>query len=226
MKKYFYSMFEGSSGSLTTEAIILHILAATILGCVIYMSYYFTHAGGVYSKKFNVSLLTLTVLTATVMTVIGNNIALSLGMVGALSIVRFRTAIKDSRDTTYIFWTIVVGICCGVGDYTVAVTGSAVIFVVLLFLGRVRNDNRILLIVRGARNMERRIEAVVFDYFKARAMMRVKNSSQESIELIFEMPRKVYLISNKKEQSIAELLYELESIEYVNIVTQNDEISG
>ena len=218
-------MFE-ETGSLNTEQIILNILVAVILGGVIYLSYYFTHAGGVYSKKFNVSLVTLTVLTATVMTVIGNNIALSLGMVGALSIVRFRTAIKDSRDTTYIFWTIIVGICCGVGDYVVACVGSGVVFLVLLVLGRVKNDNRILLIIRGARNMERRMEAIVFDYFEAKAMLRVKNTSRESIELIYEMPRKIYLLSNKKEKSIAEMLYELESIEYVNIVTQNDEISG
>ena len=225
MKNYIYSMFE-ETGSLNTEQIILNILVAVILGGVIDLSYYFTHAGGVYSKKFNVSLITLTTLTATVMTVIGNNIALSLGMVGALSIVRFRTAIKDSRDTTYIFWTIIVGICCGVGDYVVACVGSGVVFLVLLVLGRVKNDNRILLIIRGARNMERRIEAIVFDYFEAKAMLRVKNTSRESIELIYEMPRKTYLISNKKEKSIAEMLYELESIEYVNIVTQNDEISG
>ena len=225
MKNYIYSMFE-ETGSLNTEQIILNILVAVILGGVIYLSYYFTHAGGVYSKKFNVSLITLTTLTATVMTVIGNNIALSLGMVGALSIVRFRTAIKDSRDTTYIFWTIIVGICCGVGDYVVACVGSGVVFLVLLVLGRVKNDNRILLIIRGARNMERRIEAIVFDYFEAKAMLRVKNTSRESIELIYEMPRKTYLISNKKEKSIAEMLYELESIVYVNIVTQNDEISG
>lgn len=218
-------MFE-ETGSLNTEQIILNILVAVILGGVIYLSYYFTHAGGVYSKKFNVSLITLTVLTATVMTVIGNNIALSLGMVGALSIVRFRTAIKDSRDTTYIFWTIIVGICCCVGDYVVACVGSGVVFLVLLVLGRVKNDNRILLIIRGARNMERRMEAIVFDYFEAKAMLRVKNTSRESIELIYEMPRKIYLLSNKKEKSIAEMLYELESIEYVNIVTQNDEISG
>ena len=141
-------MLEGT-GTLSTEEIVLHILVAAILGAVIYLSYYFSHAGGVYSKKFNVSLITLTVLTATVMTVIGNNIALSLGMVGALSIVRFRTAIKDSRDTTYIFWTIIVGICCGVGDYLVATVGSAAVFILLLILGRVKNDNRILLIIRG-----------------------------------------------------------------------------
>lgn len=219
-------MFQ-ETGSLSVEEILLHILIACLLGVVIYTSYYFTHAGGVYSKKFNVSLVMLTVLTATVMTVIGNNIALSLGMVGALSIVRFRTAIKDSRDTAYIFWTIIVGICCGVGDYIVAVAGSFTVFLLMLALGRVRNDNRILLIVRGARNMERRMEAIIFDYFHAGAMLRVKNTTRDSIELIYEMPRKTYMISNnKKEKSISELLYELETIEYVNIVSQNDEISG
>lgn len=226
MKNYIYSMFQ-ETGSLSIEEIILHILIASILGGVIYASYYYTHAGGVYSKKFNVSLIMMTVLTATVMTVIGNNIALSLGMVGALSIVRFRTAIKDSRDTTYIFWTIIVGICCGVGDYTVAAAGSFMVFILMLILGRVKNDNRILLIIRGSRNMERRIEAIVFDYFNAGAMLRVKNTTKDSIELIYEMPRKSYMLSNnKREKSISELLYELESMEYVNIVTQNDEISG
>lgn len=225
MKKYIYSLFE-QGGTLSTEEIFLHILVAAVLGFVIYISYYFTHAGSVYSKKFNVSLLALTISTATVMTVIGNNIALSLGMVGALSIVRFRTAVKDSRDTTYIFWTIIVGICCGVGDYMVAVIGSAIQFLVLLVMGRVRNDDRMLLIIRGARNMERRIESIVFDYFNAKAMIRVKNTSKDSIELIYELTRKVYKISNKREKSITELLYELDSIEYVNIVTQSDEISG
>lgn len=160
------------------------------------------------------------------MTVIGNNIALSLGMVGALSIVRFRTAIKDSRDTTYIFWTIIVGICCGVGDYVVASIGSCVVFVVLLLFGRIRNENRILLIVRGALHHERDIEGIVFDYFDRKALLRVKNTTPESIEMIFEMDRKAYQSSYKQELGIIEKLYTLQHIEYVNIVTQSDEISG
>jgi len=136
------------NGTLSMEQIVLQIVASAIISIAIYVSYWYTHIGTAYSRKFNTSLVTLTVLTATVMTVIGNNIALSLGMVGALSIVRFRTAIKDSRDTTYILWAIVIGICCGVGDYAVAGVGSAVVFIILLLLGRVRNENRILLIVR------------------------------------------------------------------------------
>ena len=83
-------------------------------------AYRFSHSGAVYSARFNVSLLMMTLITTMIMNVIGNNISLSLGMVGALSIVRFRTAIKDTRDTAYIFWCIAVGICCGVSYYALA----------------------------------------------------------------------------------------------------------
>ena len=118
---------------------------------VYFISYVISHKGTIYSKKFGVTLIVLTVMTGTVMTVIGNNIALSLGMVGALSIVRFRTAIKDSRDTVYIFWTIIVGICCGVGDYLVAAVGSSAIFLIFLIMGAIRSDNRMLLSIRAKR---------------------------------------------------------------------------
>ena len=145
MREYLLELLE-STGQLTLETIVTRLGAASILACFIFLSYWLSHDGSIYSKKFNVSLVAMTVITTTVMIVIGNNIALSLGMVGALSIVRFRTAIKDSRDTVYIFWTIVVGICCGSGDYLVAGVGSAFAFVLLLLFGRVRNDSRMLLI--------------------------------------------------------------------------------
>lgn len=160
------------------------------------------------------------------MTVIGNNIALSLGMVGALSIVRFRTAIKDSRDTAYIFWTIIVGICCGVGDYLVAGVGTAIVFVVLLLLGRVRNENRILLIIRGAKEQSGDMERLVFSYFDKRALLRVRNTTTEHVELIYEMPRKVWQTNYQKDLDISDALYALGGTEYVNTVTQSDEISG
>ena len=170
--------------------------------------------------------MTLATLTGAVMTVIGNNIALSLGMVGALSIVRFRTAIKDSRDTTYIFWAIMVGICCGVGDYFVAAVGTAVVFVLLLLLGRVRNENRVLLIIRGAKSLSTDMEKLVFSYFDKRAMLRVRNTTQESVELIYEMPRRIWQLNYQKDTDIADALYALDGVEYVNTVTQSDEISG
>lgn len=212
--------------TLTLEEMALHLAVAAAVGLVIYVSYWVTHAGTIYSRKFNTSLVVLTILTATVMTVIGNNVALSLGMVGALSIVRFRTAVKDSRDAVYIFWTIVMGICCGTGDYLIAVISSAVLFVALLLLGRIKNDNRKLLIIRGAREEERNIEGIIFSYFKARANLRVLNTTADSVELIYEISDKLVKKGLKSGRSITELLYELERIEYVNLVSQSDEIGG
>ena len=225
MREYLYKILE-DSGTLTTEDIVIRILASAVLGAVVYISYWYTHAGTTYSKKFNVSLLTLTILTGAVMTVIGNNVALSLGMVGALSIVRFRTAIKDTRDTTYIFWAIIIGICCGVGDYKVAGVGSAVVFLALLFLARVRNENRMLLIIRAANAKELDLEGVISRYYNNKALLKVKNTTPETVELIYELTRKVYMESYKNESDITEHLYALGNVEYVNIVTQSDEISG
>ncbi|WP_240377928.1 DUF4956 domain-containing protein [Bacillus piscicola] len=214
------------SPNLTLPDILTNLLAATVIAFAIFISYWYTHVGTAYSRKFNVSLITLTILTATVMMVIGNNIALSLGMVGALSIVRFRTAIKDSRDTTYIFWTIIAGIGCGAGYYLVATVGTIVVFIILLFLGRVTNNQRLLLVIKAKRSSEMEIEGTVFRHFHKRALLRVKNTTEESVEWIYELSRKDYEIGEKKDQTITDALYLIGGIDYVNTVAQSDEISG
>mgnify|MGYP002529489859 CR=1 FL=1 len=224
MRDYIYELLN-HMGEISLTEIVLHIVVSIVLGLVIYTSYAISHAGSIYSRKFNVSLVALTVLTATVMTVIGNNIALSLGMVGALSIVRFRTAIKDSRDTVYIFWTIIVGICCGVGDYIVAALGSVGVFLVLLLLGCIKNDHRVLLVIRTKRSNEKNVEGAVFDYFERRARLRVKNTTQDSVELIYEISEKL-LKKAEVRGSVTDALYQLGDVEYVNLVSQNDEITS
>ena len=224
MKDKLFELFE-TNGELQIGTVALHISMAAVLGFLIFVSYYITHRGTIYSKKFNASLVVLTVLTGTVMTVIGNNIALSLGMVGALSIVRFRTAIKDSRDTVYIFWTVIVGICCGVGDYMVALIGSAVTFIVLFILGCIKNDNRMLIIVRGSRNKQSIVTGYIFKTFKNKAILRVKNTTEDTMELIYEVSSSL-LKKTEKDINIIDVLYDLGGIEYVNIVMQNDEISN
>ena len=110
MKEQLYQLFQDSMATTVGfQDLVIRVGMSLVLGLAIFLSYWLSHAGTIYSKKFNINLITLTVLTTTVMAVIVNNIALSLGMVGALSIVRFRTAIKDPRDSTYIFWAIICG---------------------------------------------------------------------------------------------------------------------
>lgn len=236
MEKYLYSMLNESSGALGTEEIILRILVSVALGAVIYLSYYLTHSGSIYSRKFNITLLTLTVLTTMVMTVIGNNIALSLGMVGALSIIRFRTSIKDSRDTVYIFWTIIIGICCGVGDFVVAAAGSSIVFLVLLLFGRVKKENRTLLIIKAPRRYEDEIRKKVFAYFEKAPAIKVQNTTNDKVEFIYEIDHRELDKAERKEaqnavhekrinQSLTDKLYAIGELDYVNIVVQSDEIS-
>ena len=225
MKELLLNIME-QSGSLSVEEIVLHIAVSALLSLAIFLSYRYTHSSTAYSRKFNVSLVTLTILTATVMTVIGNNIALSLGMVGALSIVRFRTAIKDSRDTTYIFWAIIVGICCGVGDYAVACIGSAVTFAVILLLGCIKSDNRMLLIIRGHRSKQEPIKAQVYKLFRAKATLRVENTTEDTVELIYEITQKLLRRAEQTTPDIPGSIYSLGSIDYVNLVMQNDEVSN
>ncbi len=226
MKSQLYNILKEQS-TLTFEQIIGNIIFAAIIGLAIFISYAISHRGTIYSRKFNVSLVVLTVLTSMVMTVIGNNVALSLGMVGALSIVRFRTAIKDSRDTVYIFWTIIVGICCGVGDYLVASIGSSVVFVILMILGSIKNNSRMLVIIRAKRNMEQKVQSVIFNFFHGKASLRVKNSTEETAEFIYEITEKLLKHAEKENnQVLSDEIYKIEGIEYVNIVMQNDEVSN
>ena len=229
MREYLLQLLENGGGDLSAQTIVTRLVMSAVVAGFLFLSYRLSHSGSIYSAKFNVSLVALTVITTTVMIVIGNNIALSLGMVGALSIVRFRTAIKDSRDTIYIFWAIVVGICCGAGDYLVAAAGSAVVFLLLLLFGRIRTDNRALLILRTARVNESRVESLFFQYYNRKAVLRAKNTTDESTEYIYELNGK-YLRKPAGEKaggrSITDAVYEIGGIEYFNIVMQNDEISG
>ena len=213
MKETIYNLL-AQQGDMTWQQITMHILVSAVIGLFIFISYVISHKGTIYSKKFG----------GTVMTVIGNNIALSLGMVGALSIVRFRTAIKDSRDTVYIFWTIIVGICCGVGDYLVAAVGSSAIFLIFLIMGAIRSDNRMLLIIRAKRSRCENIESQVFRYFGTGAILRVKNTTEENAEYIYELSRKILEKVQKQHPTLTDDFYNLGQIESVNIVAQSDEI--
>lgn len=234
MNKYLFELIN-SAGNLSIQDIILRIGVSAILGIIVYLSYRFSHTGTIYSTKFNITLLTLTILTATVMTVIGNNVALSLGMVGALSIIRFRTSIKDSRDTVYIFWTIIIGICCGVGDFAVAAIGSAIVFLVLLIFGRIKNEHRLLLIIRCERDKEDPVRRALFEYFPTPPVLKAENTTSESAELLYELNRKMLekaqdrerknaIAAERSSRSLSEILFSLGGIDYVNIVEQNDEI--
>ena len=206
--------------------IVLGLVLGLLVGLLIAFVYKRCFRGVLYSPSFAMTLAMLTLITTPVVMCISSNVALSMGMVGALSIVRFRTAIKDSRDTVYIFWSIIVGICCGVGDYVVACIGSAVTFAVILLLGCIKSDNRMLLIIRAHRSKQEPIKAQVYKLFRAKATLRVENTTEDTVELIYEITQKLLRRVEQTTPDIPGSIYSLGSIDYVNLVMQNDEVSN
>ncbi|NLE06663.1 MAG: DUF4956 domain-containing protein, partial [Crenarchaeota archaeon] len=113
--------------SLTLDRVLLALVVTFAISLFIFWVYKKTFSGVVYTRDFNVSIVLTALVVALVTLPISSNIALSLGMVGALSIIRFRTAIKDPKDIVFTFWGIAVGIICGAGLYMVAIVGSPII---------------------------------------------------------------------------------------------------
>ena len=223
----FKSSFLEHVGSISLGDMVIALALAFLLGLFIFYIYKNTYSGVMYSASFGITLMALVLITTLLIMAVVSNVVLSLGMVGALSIVRFRTAIKDPRDTTYIFWAIICGICCGVSQLIAAALGTAAVFVAMLILGRIRNDERTLVIVRAARSHELAIEGKIYTYLNGKAVLRVKNTTDSSVEFIYEVTRRVLADAQKdKTELLTDAIYEIGDVDYVNIVTQSDEIGS
>ena len=120
--------------SLAYDEALLGLLLAFVLGQVAAWLYVYTHAGLSYSRAFVQSIIILTVVLSMGMMVIGHNIAIAFGLIGALAVIRFRNILKDTRDTAFIFFTLIVGLATGTGRYRLAILGSAVFALVVLYL--------------------------------------------------------------------------------------------
>jgi len=174
-----------------------------------------------YSKSFNVTLLLTSMVTAMVMMVIGTNLALSLGMVGALSIIRFRSAIKDPRDIGFLFWGIAAGLSAGTGSYLIAVIGSLIIGGTLfIFMRRTYETYPYLLVVKGDKIDEEKLRTIVEDNV-VKYSLRMKSSTRAGIEVIYEIQFK-----EGQEDPMIEQIKEMESISLVNVVSYKGEIAG
>lgn len=145
----FKSNFLEKTTSFSLIDSLIGLVTAFFIGLFIYAVYKKTFNGVIYSHSFNISLIIMSMATSLVIMGISSNVLLSLGMVGALSIVRFRTPIKDPMDLVYIFWAIISGILCGAGFIPLVVVGAVLIGLVLLvFVNKITVENPYLLIVK------------------------------------------------------------------------------
>lgn len=170
---------------LSPSTMIASMLSALVCGIIIYLVYRFCYKGIVYSDNFNVLLVMITGITAFIIMTISSNVVLSLGMVGALSIVRFRTAIKDPLDIGFLFWAIASGLTAGAGLYFVAVFGTVLIAVIYIIFSLIKKDRKnYLLIIRYNDSAEKNVNAILGGM---RYRLKNKTANGENVELTIEV---------------------------------------
>lgn len=182
------SVMENFVSDISIAKILITLAVAFVIGLFIYLLYKRVFSGVLYSKSFNVSLIGMTMITAVVIIAINSNLVLSLGMVGALSIVRFRTPIKDPTDLIFLFWAAVAGIVTGAGFYTLAAIGSVVVGLILFFfIKKATVDTPYLLVVHcDNEQAEQAVQGQVGQAVK-RYNLKQKTVTPGSIELTLEV---------------------------------------
>ena len=184
LSAYFFSQFE----NLTPWKIVIGLAMGALVGLIIAFVYKRCYRGVLYSPSFSMTLMMLTLITTPVVMCIKSDIALSMGMVGALSIVRFRTAVKDPMDTAYMFWALTMGILLGAELYVHAlavVLGISIILFVMTFL-RFRNPNGYLLVVHYDDYAEQEITQLLRRTVKQRKL-RSKTVTRSGAEMTVEV---------------------------------------
>ena len=216
LKKSFLEGVNVSDFSVTSVALTLAVTAA--LGIYIYMVYRLVSKKEFYSKNFNISLVALSMITAAIILSIQSSVVISLGMVGALSIVRFRTAIKDPMDLVFLFWSIAVGIICGAGLYGMALMLSLCVTIVVLVLDYVPTVNAPMLLVLNATDakLEDAVTQIVEKYAKY-YRVKSRNLTKNGMDMVMELRIK------DGEVEMVRAINELAGVESVSLLAHDGE---
>ena len=207
--------FDGAS----LTRIALGLLTAVAMGAVIYLIYSKFYVGVIYSRSFAVTLVGMTVLTAMVTLAISTNIVISLGMVGALSIVRFRTAIKDPMDLLYLFWAITTGITAGAGMYLLVLVTTAVMIGMIILFYHKQQKGRIYIAVIHYTTDEAG-DNIIRAFGKMKYFIKSKTTRKEKTEMAVE----VYCRNN--DMAFMEKIREIEGVEDATLIQYNGEYHG
>jgi uncharacterized membrane protein YhiD involved in acid resistance len=217
----FKSSFLENITSVTILDMVIALVLAFGLGVFIFFVYKKTFKGVMYSSSFGVSLIALTMISTLVILAVTSNIVLSLGMVGALSIVRFRTAIKEPLDIAFLFWSIAVGIVLAAGLIPLAVFGSLIIGVVLIvFVNKKSHDNPYIVVIHCSdANSEKSVLSALTGYV-AKSVVKSKTVTADSVELHYEVRLK------SDDTSFVNSLQVIPGVSDVVLVSYNGDYAG
>lgn len=212
------SFLEGyASSTLTVKSVLICMLISVLISAYIFTVYRVINRNTFYNKNFNMSLPAIAIITAAIILTIQSNIVISLGMVGALSIVRFRTAIKDPMDLVFLFWSISVGIICGAGLAVIAIIASLVLTVALLITDKlpIARTPQILLINANAFEIEDDLIEIINKYcvlYKVKA----RNLTEGHLDMAIE-------VRVKEESKLVRELMKIEGVISSSLVAHDGE---
>jgi uncharacterized membrane protein YhiD involved in acid resistance len=220
-KEQIFNYFYTNSANLGVKTIALVLLGGLLVGAIIYVTYWISYKGVSYNKKFNLSLVLMLEISVVIMLMISSNIVISLGMVGALSIVRFRTAIKDSRDTVFIFWAIAEGLSVGSQNFKLALITT--VFIAIIIIGmeiKPRIYNKYLVVIRGKKIKLDNVVKIMESYVNDKKV-RTTNISGELQETIIEIR-----VKGDINNEMIERITKMKGIEAVNYIVETGENLG
>lgn len=184
----FKSSFLENFGTFSVLDVVVALGLSFVIGLFIFIIYKKTYSGVMYSDSFGVSLIAMSMITSLVIIAVTSNVVLSLGMVGALSIVRFRTAIKEPMDIAFLFWSIAAGIVLGAGLIPLAVIGSVIIGVIIvLFSTRKIGDTPYILVVHCQGSETETAAAALIKESAKKSILKSKAVGKDGIELTYEI---------------------------------------
>ena len=204
--------------SLSTSAAIVTLLITFVLALYIFVVYRLTTQKTFYSKSFNISLVGVALITSAIIITIQSSIVISLGMVGALSIVRFRTAIKNPMDLMYLFWAVSIGIICGAGYsiYAIILSVLLTITIIILELVPVAKANMILVVNTSDIDAEDKIMPIVKKACK-NAQVKSRNMTSSSLTLTIEL--------RVADGQVVKDIQSIEGVTSVALLSHNGEVS-
>lgn len=213
------SVLENFTTDISLTRICIALAFAVILSIYIFYIYRLTTKSSFYSKDFNKSIALMSVITAAIVLAMQSNLVISLGMVGALSIVRFRNAIKNSMDLVFLFWSISNGIICGAGLYEIAFVTSLVITILIFILDVVPNPKAAQLLIVNSSSVDAsaEIEEIIKNNTKSFSI-KSKNLTKQGIDLVVEVN-----CGNEQDVKLLSSLHELSHINNVSILTHDGE---
>lgn len=213
------SFLEGyAGGDISTARIALSLAVACVLALYVFFLYRLITRKTFYSKTFNISMVALTIITTAVILTIQSSIVVSLGMVGALSIVRFRTAVKDPMDLVFLFWTISLGIICGAGLFEIAVLASLLLTAVIFALDKLPLARAPMILVINARQAPElggHIMEIVREYSKY-YKVKSRNISDGQLSMVVE-------VRIAEEEKCVERLSAMEDVQSVSLLSHDGE---